>query len=142
MYDFSRKTFLMLYSINWPNFIIWLPLLLEILCNRCIATVCFPGCDVINFENNLIFLIKPFSYITKKSIQKFKYLENENSFLGEIKSIFIIFKGLSVAKNCLRPKSAPLTHSRRKNCLRKRVLFYGLFSDLNVFHRKAIDSFI
>ena len=119
MYDFSRKTFLMLYSINWSNFIIWLPLLLEILGNKCIAIVCFPGCDVINFENNLIFLIKPFFYITKKSIQKFKYLEKENSFLGEIKSIFVIFKGLLVAKNCLRPKSAPLTHSRRENCLRK-----------------------
>ena len=32
-YDFSRKLFLMLYSINWPDFIIWLPLLLEILGN-------------------------------------------------------------------------------------------------------------
>ena len=33
VYDFSRKMFLMLYSINWPNFIVWLPLLLEILGN-------------------------------------------------------------------------------------------------------------
>ena len=32
-YDFSRKTFLMLYSINWPNFIVWLPLVLLILGN-------------------------------------------------------------------------------------------------------------
>ena len=46
--------------------------------------------------------------MTKKSRQKHKYLENEKSFLGEIKSFFIIFKGLSVAKNCLRPESAPL----------------------------------
>ena len=39
-----------------------------------IAIVCFPGCDVMNFE------IKPFLYMTKKSIQKLKYLENEKSF--------------------------------------------------------------
>ena len=33
--------------------------------------------------------------MTKKSTQKFKYLENEKSFYGEIKSIFHISKGLS-----------------------------------------------
>ena len=37
--DFLTKMFL-LYSINWPNFIAWLPLLLEILSNICIANVC------------------------------------------------------------------------------------------------------
>ena len=36
---FSTKMFI-LYSINWPNFIAWLPLLLEILRNMCIAIVC------------------------------------------------------------------------------------------------------
>ena len=60
VYDFSRKMFLILYSINWPNFIVWLPLLRDILGNICIAIVCFPDCDVISFEINLIFLIKPF----------------------------------------------------------------------------------
>ena len=40
VYDFSTKVFLMLYSINSPNFIAWLPLLLEILDNMCIAIVC------------------------------------------------------------------------------------------------------
>ena len=40
MYDFSTKMFLMLYSINWQNFIPWLPLLIEILGNMCIAIVC------------------------------------------------------------------------------------------------------
>ena len=29
VYDFSRKMFLKLHSINWPNFIVWLPLLLQ-----------------------------------------------------------------------------------------------------------------
>ena len=37
VYDFSTKMFFMLYSINWPNFIDWLPLLLEILGNMCIT---------------------------------------------------------------------------------------------------------
>ena len=46
VYDFSRKIFLMLYSINRPNFIACLHLLLEILGNMCIAIVCFPGYDV------------------------------------------------------------------------------------------------
>ena len=46
--------------------------------------------------------------MTNKSRQKLKYLENKKSFLGEIKSIFIIFKGVSVAKNRLRLESAPL----------------------------------
>ena len=47
------------------------------------------------FEIGLIFLIKPFLYLTKKSWQK---EQNYKSFLEEIKSIF--------ARNCLRPKSA------------------------------------
>ena len=56
--------------------------------NMFIATVCLRGCDVINFEVNLIFLMKSFFFMTKKSWQKFKYIENEKSFQREIKSIF------------------------------------------------------
>ena len=41
-----------------------------------------------NFEINLIFLIKLFFYKTEKSRKKFKYLEKEKSFSGEIKNIF------------------------------------------------------
>ena len=80
VYDFSRKMFHVLYYIICPNFIVWLPLLLEILGNVCIAIVCQPGCNVINFEIDLIFLIEPFFYMTEKSRQKFKYLENKESF--------------------------------------------------------------
>ena len=36
--------------------------------------------DVTDFEINLIFLFKPFSYMTKKTRQRFRYLENEKSF--------------------------------------------------------------
>ena len=37
---FWRKIFLLLHSINWPNFIVWLPLLREIFSNLCIVIVC------------------------------------------------------------------------------------------------------
>ena len=104
----NNVSHLILYSINWQNFIASLPFFLEILSNMCIAIVCFPGFDVINFENNLIFLIKPFLYMTRKSRQKLKYLENQKSFQGEIKSFAIIFKRFSVSKNFLRPETEPL----------------------------------
>ena len=57
---FWRKFILLLYSINWPNSIVWLPLLREILGNMCIAVVSYPGCDVIYFEINFTFVIKLF----------------------------------------------------------------------------------
>ena len=155
VYDFSRKIFLMFYSINWLNCIVWLSLLLEILSNICITIVCIRGCYVIKFDIkvnesqyialcvvsgsikkllsidcvniyfsqsivnyvsfldifsidlkvwayptlviswfisfNLIFLIKLFCYITKKSRQKFKYLENKKSIWREMKIIFHYF---------------------------------------------------
>ena len=91
VYDFSRKIFLMFYVTNWPNFIVWLTILLNIMRNMWIAIVGEPGCDVINFEINLIFLIKLFSYMIKKSKQKFEYLENEKSSWNEIKKYFPSF---------------------------------------------------
>ena len=66
VHNFWRKMFVMLYSINWPNFIVWLPLLFEILGNMCIATVYFPACDAITFEIYLIFLAKPFFLLDRK----------------------------------------------------------------------------
>ena len=64
-----------------------------------IAIVCFTGCDIVNFEIDVIFLIRPLFYMTKNLRQKFKYLENEKSFSGQIKNIF---KGLSIAKCTLK----------------------------------------
>ena len=53
-----------------------------------------------NFEVNFIFLIKLFSYMTKKTWQKRKYLENEKSFLDEIKTNFHHFwRALNEANN-------------------------------------------
>ena len=75
----------------------------------CVVIFCKPGCDVINFEINLIFLIKPFFLHAKKSRQKFNYLENEKSFKDEIKSI--IFEGLSlkqIKKICWEGESPTL----------------------------------
>ena len=37
LFSFSRKMFLMLHFINWPNVILWLPLLFEVLDNFCIV---------------------------------------------------------------------------------------------------------
>ena len=85
---FKKKMIPMLYFINWPNFIVWFLLRFEILGNICIAIVCLPCCDIINFEINLVFLIKPFFCMTKKSSQKVKYHESKKNLLGEIKIIF------------------------------------------------------
>ena len=54
-----------------------------------------------NSEINLIFLIKLFFYMTKKSRQKFEYLENEKSFLRWNKKHFS-----SLLKGCHLPKIA------------------------------------
>ena len=56
----------------------------------------------------MIFLIKPFCHMTKKSRQKFKYLENKKSFWGEIKKNFSSLVKSFQLPNCLRPDSAPL----------------------------------
>ena len=80
VYNFSRKLFLMLYSINWPNVIAWLPFLLEILGNMCIAIVCKPDCGVIDFKFSLIFLIKPFSYCPKRQDKNLNIVRTKRAF--------------------------------------------------------------
>ena len=89
--------FLMLCSINWPNFIVWLSLLLQILGNMCIAIVCFPSCN-------------RFSTWPKSQDKNLNILRTKKrDFKVKLKAFFIIFKGLSVAKNSIRPESALLT---------------------------------
>ena len=75
-YDFPRKVIRMLYSINWPNFIVWLFSLLEILGHMCIAIICCSAYDVINFEINCSFHIKTLFYITQTLGKKCKNLKN------------------------------------------------------------------
>ena len=108
VYDFSRKILFIIYSINWPNLFVWLPLLLEILGNKCIVIVCSPGCDVVHFEINFIFLIKPFFYMTKNQNKSW---EQKEVLKRNKKAFLIIFKGLSVAKNRLRTESLPFTNT-------------------------------
>ena len=63
VYDFSTKMFLMIYSINRPNLIAWLPLPLEILGNMCVRIVCEPVCEVMDFEIT-------FSFDSRKEIDR------------------------------------------------------------------------
>ena len=104
VYDFSRKLFLMLHSINWPNFIFWLSLLLEILDNMCIAIIFYPGCDVIK----LSFLSSRFATWPKSQHKNLNILKTRRALEVKQKALFIIFKCLSVATNSLRPESASL----------------------------------
>ena len=75
LHDFWKKLFLTLYSINWKNFTVQLPLLFQISGNIFIVTVSFPVSYVINFEIYVTFPIKLFPAWPKKSEQKFKYLK-------------------------------------------------------------------
>ena len=168
MYDFSRKMFLLLYSTDWPNLIVRLPLLLEILGNICIAIVCicitialskvfkltlsfessristWPNCEDRNLNisrTKTVFKINEYTAYCnicgQRTIKKLFSMDYVNNYLFSIfffstfcrlksvglpklliswfinfkekhKAIFIIFKGLSVAKGCLRPERAPL----------------------------------
>ena len=65
----------------------------------CIAIVCFPGFDVINFEISL----QPKSQDKNSNI-----LRTKRAFQVKQKAFFIIFAFLSFAKYCLRPESASL----------------------------------
>ena len=51
--------------------------------------------DVINYSTSTCPLESGKCGKEGKKLQKFEYLENENSFLDEIKIFFIVFKGLS-----------------------------------------------
>ena len=52
-----------------------------ILSDMYFVIISFPGYDIINFETNFIFLIKPFFLHDKKVMKKilWEYLENEKS---------------------------------------------------------------
>ena len=81
---FQEKYFCYILLTKLTDFIVWLPLLLEIPGNTYIVIVYFLICDVINLIINPIFLIKPFSYMTKKLEQNLKCLKKEKSFYSKI----------------------------------------------------------
>ena len=125
-----KEIFLTLYFISWPNFIVWLPLLLEILINMCIEIICCSFCDVISFEINHNFPIKPFFYITKKLRQKCKYLKNEKKFYHEIKSIFYHFyRAFNFQKLCQTRewKNIYLSELQLKKVSNFRSIIFRLF---------------
>ena len=91
--------FLMVYSIYWWKFMAWFLLLLEILGNMCIAIVCEPGCHVINFQINIILLIKSFLYITEKVNTKNSLSSEQKELLKWNKKHFSSFlKGFQLSK--------------------------------------------
>ena len=95
--NFWRKIFVLLYFINWPNFIVWLLLLCEIFDNMCLAIVCKPSCDAMNFEVNLILLIKSFFLHDQNVVTKTKISSERKELLRwNKKAFFIIPKGLSI----------------------------------------------
>ena len=69
--------------------------------------------------------------MTKNSRQKLKYLESEKCFWGETKSTN--FKGLSVAKSCLRPESAPLSFIKQRHNKKWFFINYLKNSIINFF---------
>ena len=74
------KIFFTLCCINWPNFTVWLSLLLELWTNMCIVITCYANCDVQGKINVLAFLSSHSSPWQIHSGQKFKYLKKEKSF--------------------------------------------------------------
>ena len=54
----------------------------------CVTIVCKPCSNVMNFEVELIFLIKPLFLHDQNVVTKLKYLEDEKSFSDETKIIF------------------------------------------------------
>ena len=67
--------------------------------------VCFPGCDVVNFEINFFFLVKLFLYMAKKSKQKFKFLENEKSEIYGFHFPSTCYKKVFLWRSFLKKKS-------------------------------------
>ena len=98
LYDLWWKVCHLLYSINWPNFFVWLFLLLEILGNMCIAIVYLESCDVIYFEINLIFLIKPFFLTDQKVKTKIQISWEWNELLTWAKKHLSFLKGFYLSK--------------------------------------------
>ena len=59
------------------------------------GNLCKPIHDIINYFTSICPFESGKCGKEGKKSQKFEYLENEKSFLDEIKNIFIVFKGLA-----------------------------------------------
>ena len=119
-----------------------MPLLHEILGNMCIAIACFASFDVINFQINLTFLIKPFFNMTKMSRPKLNILRIKRAFKVKWKAFFIMSKRFSFAicafnKN-ISEAAAVLGYLTKKSgssfrCLFSAHFFYENFQYLILF---------
>ena len=60
------------------------------------ANLCKPVNDIINYSTSICPFKSGKCWKEGKKLRKFEYLENEKSFLDEIKkTLFIVFEGLS-----------------------------------------------
>ena len=57
---YEEKYFSLYIFIKWQNFMVWLPLLLQILGYMGIVIICCPAGEVVNSEINRSFFIKLF----------------------------------------------------------------------------------
>ena len=102
VYNLSRIMSFMFCSINWPNFIFWLHLAicaLQLLVSKVGAS------EILKLI--LYFSSSSFSTLSKSQDKYLNILRTKSDFEVKQKALFIILKGLSVAKNCLRPDSEP-----------------------------------
>ena len=95
LHDFWRKIFPLLCILYWPNFIVTLPLLREILGNMCIVIVSSSGFDVINSKINHIFLIKLFSTLPKIKDKNLIILRTIRTFKMKQRTFFVNFNELT-----------------------------------------------
>ena len=81
IFEKKKCIFLTQSFINWLNSIAWLPLLLKILGNMCIVTICCSVGEVIYCVIKVNFCIKLFFYITNKQGKNCKYLIRLNELI-------------------------------------------------------------
>ena len=62
------------------------------------ANLCKPIHGIINYSTSICPFESGNCGKEGKKLQKFEYLENEKSFLDEIKNIFTVFEGLSFSE--------------------------------------------
>ena len=79
----------------------------------------------LNFEINVIFLIKPFFIWKKSQDRNLNILRTKRALEVKQKPFFIIFKELSVAKNCLRSERIPLKYNLLTMVLTERYNYRG-----------------
>ena len=88
---FLKKIVSYLHSIKWPKFIICLSFLVEILGSMCIVIICYSGCQVINFEVNLIFPVIHLFTRPKTQDKNLKILKTKRVF--KMKHFWSFWKG-------------------------------------------------